>query len=113
MRNMESARSAEVGASIRQIRKSRGMTQFQLAEVLGKTLRTVQKYETGDIELTISGLEQVADALNVEPMDLLGYNSSKWGAGEKVPCTFAAWRAGYTEGFKEGVTFVSSRKARI
>lgn len=105
MRDKETMRSAEIGAAIRQVRRSKKMTQFQLAEALGKTLRTVQKYETGEIDLTISSLEQIAAVLDVRPWELLGYE-----VGENLPNAFEIWTTGYAEGFKGGVAFAENRK---
>ena len=81
------------------------MTQFQLAEALGKTLRTVQKYETGEIDLTVSCLEQISAVLEVRPWELLGYQ-----VGENLPNTFEIWTTGFAEGFKGGVAFAEDRK---
>lgn len=57
----------DIGTLIRQIRKSSGMTQMELAEKMGLTYQQVQKYEKGASELTIKRLRQLADALNVPP----------------------------------------------
>lgn len=106
MRDQRGTRSAEIGAAIRQVRRSKKMTQFQLAEALGKTLRTVQKYETGEIDLTVSSLEQVAAILNVEPWELLGYDQ----VVKTQPNTFEIWATGFSDGFKGGVAFAETRK---
>lgn len=46
--------SGEIGRIIRNMRKERGLTQTELAERLGKALRTVQKYEKCEIEIPLS-----------------------------------------------------------
>lgn len=99
-------RNAEIGAAIRQVRKSKKMSQAQVADALGKTLRTVQKYEAGEIDLTVFGLERIATILNVEPWELLGYDQ----VGEKQPNAFEIWTTGFADGFKGGVAFAENRK---
>ena len=38
-----------IGQRIKQLRKRKGLNQSELAQMLKKSLRTVQKYETGEI----------------------------------------------------------------
>ena len=47
---MNSTDNAEIGLRIRTLRKRKGYNQQELADILGKSLRTVQKYESGEIE---------------------------------------------------------------
>lgn len=54
-----------IGEFIRQLRKSAGMSQMQLAERIGVSYQQVQKYEKGVNKLSISRLKQIADALGV------------------------------------------------
>lgn len=54
-----------IGALIRHLRRSKAMTQMELAEKMGISYQQVQKYEKGTSELTIKRLLQVADALSV------------------------------------------------
>ncbi len=54
-----------IGALIRQLRKSSGMSQMQLAEKIGVSYQQVQKYEKGINRLSISRLKQIAGALGV------------------------------------------------
>ena len=37
-----------IGQRIKQLRKRKGLNQTELAQMLKKSLRTVQKYETGE-----------------------------------------------------------------
>lgn len=64
-----------IGKRIRQFRKEKGLSQTELAEKIGKSLRTVQKYEKGEIEVAISVISDIADVLGVSSFDILGYNS--------------------------------------
>ena len=62
-----------IGRRVKTLRKRKGLNQKELANILGKSLRTVQKYETGEIEISISVINQLADALDTTPSYLLGY----------------------------------------
>ena len=55
----------KVGGSLRDIRKSRGMTQLQLAEAIGMTSNNVARLERGEIGFTVKSLNLLAGALNV------------------------------------------------
>ena len=50
-----------VGERIATIRKYNRINQVDLAEKLGKSLRTVQKYESGEIDIPLSTLAEVAE----------------------------------------------------
>ena len=52
------------------------MNQTELAQMQKKSLRTVQKYETGEIEVSIAVVNQIADLLDSTPTYILGYESS-------------------------------------
>lgn len=69
--------SNEVGKRIKTIRKGLKMSQSDLAARLGKTLRTVQKYESGEIELSIAMVNEIADILSVSPAELIGYHKQE------------------------------------
>lgn len=66
----------EIGGRIKQLRKATKMSQTELANRLGKTLRTVQKYESGEIEPSLSIIESIAKELNTTPSFLVGYDKS-------------------------------------
>lgn len=65
-----------IGQRIKQLRKRKGLNQTKLAQMLKKSLRTVQKYETGEIEVSISVVNQIADILDTTSTYILGYESS-------------------------------------
>lgn len=56
---------------LRRLRKAAGITQDALAAKLGVNRATISKYETGQIEPTVSQLQAIADALGVHLFDLL------------------------------------------
>ena len=65
-----------VGERIATMRKYNRNNQADLAEKLGKSLRTVQKYESGEIDITLSTLAEIATILNTTLNYLLGYDTS-------------------------------------
>lgn len=65
-----------IGQRIKTLRKRKGLNQTELAQQLKKSLRTVQKYETGEIEVSISVVNQIADILDTTSTYILGYESS-------------------------------------
>ena len=64
---------AEIGERVKAARKAAGLSQTELANRLSKTLRTVQKYESGEIEPSIAMINAMAKELKVSPADLIGY----------------------------------------
>ena len=68
-----------IGLRIRTLRKKKGLNQTEFAKLLDKSLRTVQKYETGEIEVSFSVVNQIAQVLDtdVAPIrslaDVLGF----------------------------------------
>ena len=65
-----------IGQRIKLLRKRKGLNQKELASILGKSLRTVQKYETGEIEVSIAVVNQLADILESIPTFILGYEAN-------------------------------------
>ncbi len=65
-----------IGKRIKLLRKRKGLNQTELAQQLKKSLRTVQKYETGEIEVSIAVVNQIADILETTSTYILGYESS-------------------------------------
>jgi len=62
-----------LGARIREIRKSRGMTQEQLAEVINVEQKHVSRIEVGKNYPTIDRLEKIAEALDVSMMTFFDF----------------------------------------
>ncbi|MDD3400738.1 MAG: S24 family peptidase [Eubacteriales bacterium] len=62
------------GERIRQLRKSKGLTQEALAKIIGTQKAAINKYETGIVvNLKRSVIEKLAKALDTTPLYLLGY----------------------------------------
>lgn len=56
---------------IKEVRERKGITQGQLAKLLGTTQGAVQFWENGKREPTIQRLKDIAKALDCEPWELL------------------------------------------
>ena len=59
------------GATIKQLRESRNMTQTELAEQLGVSNKTISKWETGKGLPDISLLQPLAQALGISVIELM------------------------------------------
>ncbi len=65
-----------IGQRIKALRKAKGLNQSELASMLGKSLRTVQKYETGVIEVSVVVVNHQAKILDASPTYILGYETN-------------------------------------
>lgn len=63
--------SKEIGKSIQKRRRALKITQKELAERLGKSERTIQKYESGEITMKIDAIKEIAEELDISWQDLL------------------------------------------
>lgn len=68
-----SSNPAEIGERIKVARRAANLSQTELAKRLDKTMRTIQKYESGEIEPSIAMINAIAKVLDVSPADLIGY----------------------------------------
>jgi len=64
-------RLEEFGSRIRAFRKSRGLTQEQLAREAGVDRKTINRIENSRYSPTLANVYSIADALNVETRELL------------------------------------------
>jgi len=69
-----------VGREIRQYRRSAGLTQKQIASMVGVTGAQLHRYETGSTRITASRLIDIANALGVRPDTLLATAAAAGGA---------------------------------
>lgn len=72
MSNDERSFFQELGARIATLRKERGLTQVQLAEILGVSQQTVTSFEKGRRRVPVSQLPVLARALGLSVEELLG-----------------------------------------
>lgn len=56
---------------IRALRKSRGLTLQELADLVGTTAQTVQRLETANMTVSTDWLERFAEVFGVHPADLM------------------------------------------
>ena len=71
-----------IGSRIRAMRILRGLSQTQLADVLGITFQQIQKYEKGTNRVAASTLVMISEALKVSPLEILGIETN--GAGNSA-----------------------------
>ncbi len=71
----------QVGERVRRRRILLGLTQDQLAEVLGISYQQIQKYETGANRISAGRLAQIAEALEVQPGWFFGTSDRNDSAG--------------------------------
>jgi len=57
--------SKEIGDKIKTRRRKLGISQEELAEILGVTYQQVQRYENGTNKLNVENIQMVANAINV------------------------------------------------
>src|SRR5689334_7151751 len=75
-----------VGARLRERRLALGLTQQQVAELIGATGQQVHKYETGESRISAGRLHTLACALDVEPAYLFeGLGVATPSAGRRRP----------------------------
>ena len=62
---------------IKQIRELKNFTQEYMAQKLGLSTRAYSKIETGETQLTINRLNEISAILEVQPMEVLGFDDKK------------------------------------
>jgi transcriptional regulator with XRE-family HTH domain len=70
--NDERAFFIELGARIASLRKEEGITQVQLADLLGTSQQTITAYEVGRRRVPVSSLPKLAKLLGVSIEELIG-----------------------------------------
>lgn len=66
----------QIGAKLKSFRKQRGLTQQQVADQLGITVRAYQHYETGDRSPTLEKSFELAKILDIKLEELSVRNST-------------------------------------
>lgn len=59
---------------IKNIRELKNYTQEYIANKLNLSIRAYSKIETGETQLTINRLNEISDILEVDPIELLGFD---------------------------------------
>ena len=65
------------GRRIKELRKSKKMTQEQLSEILGRYQKQIGNIETGSYFTTMPNLEKLAEIFDVEIKDLFDFEHQK------------------------------------
>lgn len=60
-----------IAANVRRLREGRGLTQEALGEAIGRDFRAIQRVESGRHAMNVRVLVSLANALDVEPAELL------------------------------------------
>lgn len=69
--SIEAQQAARTGELIRQYRTAAGLTQTQLAGLVGSSQQVMARYESGEQEMSIGRLVRIASMLGVNPCKLL------------------------------------------
>ena len=62
------------GAKLAYIRKSKGLSQMKLAEIIDMNFNYIGQIERGDANVTIKTIKLLANALNVEVKELFDFS---------------------------------------
>ena len=60
-----------VGQKIKQQRKNKKITQYELANLIGKTENSIRKYEKGLVNIPVDVLKLIAKSLEISVYDLI------------------------------------------
>ena len=71
----------QIGQLIKEIRKSRHMSQMKLADLVGVSYQQIQKYEKGASSISVDRLKQISKALDVTIFTF--FPAEKKGAGKE------------------------------
>ena len=63
-----------IAARIKQLRKSRGLTQEKLAELIGRDTKHISKLEIAGSYPSIETLDRIANALNIEIKEIFNFD---------------------------------------
>lgn len=77
----------KTGERIKEIRKSKRITQKEMSNILNINIRTYQKYESDEISLNLDTLKKIAAALDIKVNELIDcedYKDIDYGIGEKI-----------------------------
>ena len=61
--------------NVKQIKKERGLTQFDLSELTGLSVREIGKIERSQVSITLDTLQKLADGLGVTVIKMISEQS--------------------------------------
>jgi transcriptional regulator with XRE-family HTH domain len=62
-----------MGELLRKKREERGYSLEQVAEAVGLTKKTIQRYETAESRVTTDNLKKICDFMGIEPREVTGF----------------------------------------
>lgn len=81
--------SREIGAKIKALRRTLGISQEELAETIGVTYQQIQRYENGTNKLNVENIQLIAKALSVTVAALLESDKGAASADKTQPSAIA------------------------
>lgn len=69
--------SSQIGSSIARFRKSKGLTQAELADKIGISRLLLSDYERGKVRVYADVIAKIADALSISADDILSLKKNK------------------------------------
>lgn len=63
----------QIGMRIKEAREQRGLTQAQLADMLGKSVETISNFERGKVLTSLLTLDRIAELLDVPTKTFLDF----------------------------------------
>lgn len=65
-----------IGFKIQKIRELKGWSREQMADQLGMSARGYGKIENGEVSISLSKIEKIANSLEIDPIKLLQFDES-------------------------------------
>ena len=62
--------------NLKELRKRKGLTQQELADLINVHRVTIAEYESNRVEPTLDKIVKISIALDITPNDLIGYNEN-------------------------------------
>ncbi len=78
-----------IAARLIQIRRERGLTQHQMAELVGLHVNQIRRYEAASAQPSLDALKKIAVALNVS-LDFLVFDEHERGPDDELRLQFEA-----------------------
>lgn len=63
--------TASIGLALRRARKKKHLTQQDISDRTGITRSVIGRYETGDIEISVTNYIAICDAIGCDPREIL------------------------------------------
>lgn len=65
-----------IGTGIKWLREQKGLTQEALGNIIGVNKATINRYETGEIDIRRTTAIKLGNALNVPPAQIMGWTNT-------------------------------------